>query len=156
MAKESTISMEASQASITTATVTIKVLQVNSRQLTQSTFRQLPVRELIDWRTLELLGVVWGWVNYTPAGCSPRDTQFVTQFGSQLCRCPVWLHEIRPLTYADEYTSDGRIAKLYQTLFFARAEKAGRKARNDEDDYVARWNALVEDLRTAEQLYIAT
>ena len=50
------IALEAAQASITTATVTIKTLRVNSRQLTQATFRQLPGPMLVDFTNFEILG----------------------------------------------------------------------------------------------------
>ncbi len=82
------IALEASQASITTATVTIKALRVNSRQLTQSTFRQLPEEPLVDESEVRLLGIVWGWVNYQPPGSPANCTQFVAQFGDRLCRSP--------------------------------------------------------------------
>jgi hypothetical protein len=157
MAKDEPINLEAARASITTASVSIKTLRVDNRQLTQSVFRQLPVRELIDWRNLELLGTVWGWVNYTPAGEDARPTQFVTQFGALLARTPVWLHVVQPLTYESDYTSEGRRARIFQTVFFERSGRAGVRSGTPEiEAYVNRWNGLVEDLRAVEQLYIAT
>jgi hypothetical protein len=155
--KKDPISLEASQASITTATVTIKVLQVNSRQLTQSTFRQLPKRNLIDPETLEILGVIWGWVNYTPAGDFPPHTQFVAQFGKELCRCPVWMHKVLPFNNYPPHSGEGEVARMFQRQFFAELRKLplGRDSP-EEATYIAQWNALVDTLRAVEQLYIAT
>lgn len=93
MAKNQLIALEASSASIKTASVTIRTLRVDGRQLTMGTFRQLRQRPAIDERAVELLGTVWGWVNYNP-DADPRMTQFVVQFGEELCRSPVWVHNI--------------------------------------------------------------
>jgi hypothetical protein len=95
------LALQASSASITTAAVTIRTLRLNDRQLTQSVFRQLPRRELINAETLELLGMVWGWVNYDP-DASPKNRQFVVQFGETLGRCPFWVRDVT-LRNADEW-----------------------------------------------------
>jgi hypothetical protein len=96
------IALEAAQASITTATVTIKTLRVNSRQLTQSTFRQLPTQQLVDENTTpSLLGTVWGWVNYKPPGDAENTTQFVVQFGERLCRCPFHVRSLPSGTWTE-------------------------------------------------------
>src|SRR5208282_14191 len=117
--KKDPISLEASQASITTATVTIKVLQVNSRQLTQSPFRQLPVETLVNETEVKLLGTVWGWVNYAPAGSPDSATQFVAQFGDRLCRSPfvlrrlpegAWTSELRAMK--ESYVQEAATAVL--------------------------------------------
>jgi hypothetical protein len=265
------IALEAAQASITTATVTIKTLRVNSRQLTQSTFRQLPMQQLVDEAIPSLLGTVWGWVNYKPPGDAENTTQFVVQFGERLCRCPFHLrslpsgrwtealsnmqgsyyeqamvailtHAVRDPSCLEHYRSDGRVAFTvrargpfqatslaegharvfgmtqdlwYHIVLASRSrpedsvvsdtysqpqrehverqnrerqerwvqnrETAAVKIRemledwnvnlsastewwqseldreaNKAADYVARWNALMETLRAAEQLYIAT
>lgn len=76
------LAVEAASAEITTASVTIRTLRVNSRQLTMGTFRQLPSRPFVDQETVELLGTVWGWVNY-----DTTHQNFVVQFGEELCRC---------------------------------------------------------------------
>ena len=44
MNRKGPIELGASQASISTAIVSIKTIQVNNRQMTQSVFRQLPKR----------------------------------------------------------------------------------------------------------------
>jgi len=91
--KNDHVALQASSASITTASVTIRTLRVNDHQLTQSIFKQLPKRVLIDTRTVDLLGDVWGWVNYDPDR-SPTNRQFVVQFGAILCRCPFFVRDL--------------------------------------------------------------
>jgi len=152
------ISLEASQASITTATVTIKVLQVNSRQLTQSTFRQLPKRDLIGLAPPKILGAVWGWVNYKPSGEHPYHTQFIVQFGEHLCRCPVWVHEVLPLMKSyPEHSAEREMARMFQDQFFPKLRKLQIGSNSPEEAaYIAEWNSLVETLRAVDQLYIAT
>jgi hypothetical protein len=88
------IALEAAQASITTATVTIKTLRVNSRQLTLATFRQLPAETLVDQEEIKLLGTTWGWVNYHPYPGEAGKTQFVAQFGDRLCRAPFLVRDL--------------------------------------------------------------
>jgi hypothetical protein len=88
------IALEAASAEILTASVTIKTLRVDSRQLTMGTFRQLPKRKLVHEGTVELLGTVWGHVNYHPDG-DHDHRQFVVQFGEELCRCPTWMRRLR-------------------------------------------------------------
>ena len=91
------LALDANQATISTATVTIRTLRVNNKQLTQATFRQLPTRKLIDEEDLEILGTIWGWVNYNPGrGDSSQCTQFIAQFGEELCRCPFRVRKVLP------------------------------------------------------------
>ena len=88
------IDLETSEASITTASVTIRTLRVNSRQLTLATFRQLPCRDLVDERTATLQAKVWGWVNYSPPGEDPKATQFVAQFENRIYRSPMVVRQL--------------------------------------------------------------
>lgn len=90
------ISLNPSQTSITTASVTIKTLRVDNRQLTQAVFRQLPLGELVDIEKITLSGPIWGWVNYQPDGDS-ENRQFVQQLGDKLCRSPFRVHDILEL-----------------------------------------------------------
>jgi len=69
-----TIALEASDASISTATISIKVVQVGKRQLTQSTFRQLEPARMVDEERVTLLGVPWGHVRYFWGEQQYRDT----------------------------------------------------------------------------------
>lgn len=52
------------QASIKTASVEIKVVTINGKQMTLSVFRQLENEDIIDPETLQLKGIPWGRVNY--------------------------------------------------------------------------------------------
>jgi hypothetical protein len=94
------VALEAASAEILTASVTIRTLRVNSRQLTMGTFRQLPKRALVDEEEVELLGTVWGHVHYHPDG-DHDHRQFVVQFGEKLFRCPTWVRELRSGAVAD-------------------------------------------------------
>jgi hypothetical protein len=94
------VALEAASAEILTASVTIKTLRVDSRQLTMGTFRQLPKRTLVDEDKVELLGTVWGHVNYHPDG-DHDHRQFVVQFGEKLYRCPTWVRPLRSGGVAD-------------------------------------------------------
>lgn len=52
------------KADIKTASIKIKVITVDNRNLTLSVFRQIPRRILIDSETHDLNGIPWGIVNY--------------------------------------------------------------------------------------------
>ena len=93
--QNSLLSLDAAQASITTATVTIRTLRVNNKQLTQSTFKQLPERDLLDEDIPKILGTIWGWVNYL-SNPGRNHKQFVVQFGEELCRCEFTVRKVRP------------------------------------------------------------
>lgn len=88
MATSKPVALETSDVSITTCTVTIKRLQVNKRQLTQSIFRQLPHIKLFDDETsdIELNGNPWGYVGYHWGQMDANSTHFILQCGSVLHR----------------------------------------------------------------------
>ncbi|HTI15182.1 MAG TPA: hypothetical protein VL461_11545 [Dictyobacter sp.] len=50
--------------------VTIKVLTVGTKQITQSLYKQMVQEDVIDYQTGLLKGHVWGWVNLHD-GCAP-------------------------------------------------------------------------------------
>jgi hypothetical protein len=52
------------EATVKTAVVEIKSLQISGKQVTLAVFRQLQSGVLIDWKTQTLRGVPWGRVNY--------------------------------------------------------------------------------------------
>lgn len=62
------MSIEARSALISTASVEIKTLTLNGKQMTLAVFRQLPEGGLIDWEGY-LQGDPWGHVNYHPGPC---------------------------------------------------------------------------------------
>ena len=51
-------------ATVTTATVSIKTITIDRRQVTLSTFRQVPERDIFDADAV--VGIPWGRVNYCP------------------------------------------------------------------------------------------
>lgn len=79
--------LSAESASINTATITIRTVQVGKKQMTQSVFRQLPEAPMVDEEKIELLGVPWGWVNYRWGDIDERTTHFIHQIGGRLYRC---------------------------------------------------------------------
>lgn len=80
--------VDSSRAEIRTATVTIKTLRIENRQLTKAVFWQLPETKLLDLSTLEICGAIWGWVNTEPGGESCRRKQFVIEVNGVLYRAP--------------------------------------------------------------------
>jgi hypothetical protein len=62
-------------AEINTASITIRTLQVEGRQVTMGVFRQLPVEDIIEPEGPHLKGVGWGHVNYDAASCIKRAIQ---------------------------------------------------------------------------------
>lgn len=84
MKSDDVVDLETADASVTTATVTIKALQVGRKQMTISVFRQLPESPLIDEEKVELLGQPWGYVNYRWG--DQKGTHFIFQKGSRLYR----------------------------------------------------------------------
>jgi hypothetical protein len=115
--------LNAAAASMTTKTVTIRTLRVGAKQLTQSVFRQLPRRELIKESLPEptFAGTPWGWVNNSADGVLGGSTQFIAQFGDELCRCTVrvedadWEQGVLK-TVADQYQGLMRTLTLVQIL----------------------------------------
>lgn len=116
---EKVINLEAASASITTATVTIKAVQVNRKQMTQSVFRQLPVTPLVDEENVVLLGEPWGYVNYYWGDISTRCTHFLFQHDGKLFRDAF---HVRPST---DFRKESRGPLPYLELREAWVEEAG-------------------------------
>ena len=87
---------------IRTASVEVRTLTLTRKQMTQSVFRQLPERDPICWETGQLLGEVWGWVNYL-------EGQFVWVSDGTLWRSP--RHQARIRRAEEKLKED-----LYQLL----------------------------------------
>jgi hypothetical protein len=144
------IIFRAESASITTVSVTIRSLRIDNRQLTQSVFRQLQERPLIDIEEPKLLGTIWGWVNYNP------DThywgrQFIVQFDQELYRCPF------PIRYSDVVM---KIMSRYDGDFaFIHAIKDIDRLQwllENVEDYAIEWDSLMCRLENIPQLFIAS
>lgn len=75
-------------AEIRTATVAIRALTIDKRQVTLAVFRQLRDEPVVDRDTGEFRGLPWGTVNYHPDKCSDMGTHLhvVWQLGNELRR----------------------------------------------------------------------
>ena len=77
------------QALVKTATVEIRTLTIAGKQLTLAVFRQLQTEHLIDERSLQMNGPVWGRVNYHPTRSCIQNGEhihLVWQSGAELRR----------------------------------------------------------------------
>lgn len=111
-----TYTLHKSHAVVHTATIDVKILRLDKRQLTQSVFRQLD-EQLIFRSDGTLGGTPWGRVNYTWKD-NPPGTVFhvIYQDGENLKRSPVPA-TIRPrLCDAAAWFSDGRSEPMQDAL----------------------------------------
>lgn len=145
------VPLDAAQATITTCNVSVHVIRIGKRQLTQSVFRQLPTRRLINEDIPVLCdgAVIWGWVNYLcEGGHKPR--QFIVQYGDKLYRCKE--HVVRSNKFGEE--SRGPYSYYFVPSGYEKMKKQpdsfGMKR------YAKKWDAIIDQLESAEQLYIAT
>lgn len=120
--------ISASEATIKTFTVEVKVIQIDNHQMTLSVFRQLPQRGIINPSSLKLKGIPWGIVSYH-TGCK-KDVDHLHI---------VWQGDDGILYHAIEYDP----VDSKRDRFFS-AEK-GQK-------YADLWDELSEQL---DQLFIA-
>lgn len=96
------------EASVTTATVEIRTLTINGKQVTLAVFRQLPESPVLDCETGEFLGRPWGTVNYHPDKCqaSSAHLHVVWEKDGQLFRALTresWLsYRSRVLSFANQ------------------------------------------------------
>lgn len=60
--------LNAENAQIITATVSVKTITIERRQVTLSVFRQLQSEDIIDLEVFRLRGVGWGHVRYLIPG----------------------------------------------------------------------------------------
>jgi hypothetical protein len=58
------MTLNTTEASITETTVSVQVVKIGKRQLTQRVFRQIHRQQIIDHKTCSLKGIPWGHVNY--------------------------------------------------------------------------------------------
>jgi len=80
------------QAELKTATITVKALTIDKRQVTLAVFRQLQEESLIDIEEAKFNGLPWGRVNYCPdkKACPDREHHHVVwQKGDELRRATV-------------------------------------------------------------------
>lgn len=95
----SVVKIRAKEAVVKTATIAVRSLTLNSKQVTLSVFRQLIKEDLIDAETEQLRGVPWGTVNYFWGDCKDNHLHIVWQKGEELRRACVYNQ--RPREHSD-------------------------------------------------------
>ena len=131
-------------AEINTASITIRTLQVEGRQVTMGVFRQLPVEDIIELEGPHLKGVGWGHVNYQVEGhyaYSGKTIHLIWQQGNELRRCLVHQTRNRPNFSFPDYrkmpaNADEEIIKRWRSY----AEQ-----NPDRDDYMRTANGYQRD-----------
>lgn len=93
--------IDVQQASLNTATVQIKTLTINGKQVTMAVFRQLLQEELFN-EDGTLKGQVWGHVNYFPKPCEPDHLHVVWQKGAELRRACIFENPCRSVLATHE------------------------------------------------------
>ena len=162
------VALNVEDVSLSTTTVCIKAVQVGSRQMTQSVFKQLPI--FPTWE-LESINKVWGYVNFDPGDGVGR--QFLVENSGRLFRCPVPLipfHEVCTGTKIDLgrrlYTSiipESIRRILYSTfgscgprnLAELRVCMESQERKAIFDSYAEKWQRIQAKLHDSEQLFIA-
>lgn len=129
-------------ATIKTASVEIKVLTLNGKQVTLALFRQLPEKSLIDFNTFQLNGIPWGHINYHPDQCREERTHVhvLWQFQSTLYRSKIF-------KTADEPT-------LRQNAEFAKCLYAAALANREQLDPLRGWQCSNKGFSKTEILFI--
>lgn len=131
------------QAKLSKVSVEIQVVRVGGRQMTLAVFRQLKREPLIDWKTLQLRGVPWGWVNYH-RGCSDdvEHLHIVWQDGNRLLRDDIYPHHISHNPCWEENQR-----RAVEALADAVVVRILRFGLNDEDSF---WQEVIKNLKQAE------
>ncbi len=137
--------------------VTIKVLKVDSKKMTQSVFKQLPEKNVID-DDFNILGKVWGQVNYHLPKQSSYEKNIIWQSGNDLYRCAV-----KPLHYSPERAKRNQHnheVNLHRELPHFKLVSAVEKNTEEEIHKIAevfnKYTEAYQSLANSEQLYIAT
>jgi hypothetical protein len=148
--------LDTSDVEITRPSVTIRVLRVDKRKVTQTLLRQLPRERMVDEVKVELLGNPWGWVNVKFAK-PDKARQFIVQFGNRLRRCPFVIQN--RTESAAEWPQEWQkpLRQFLASQGVAVSEPWEFLIEKDADavrDYIERWNALMDRLRLVEQLFI--
>jgi hypothetical protein len=149
-----------SDGEITEVSLTIRVLRVGKGQMTKAILRQLVPERMVDEVNVELLGTPLGWVNLRFPASNPKARparQFLVQFGNRPGRCPF---VIRNLTESpSEWSQEWRkpVLRFLASQGVATGETWEFLIEKNAEavrDYIARWNALMDRLRSVEQLFI--
>ena len=135
-------------------TVSIKVLKVNSKKMTQTVYKQLPEKSIVD-DNMELIGTVWGQVNYHTPGQRKCLTNIVWQQGEKLYRCA-----IKGLHYSAENiknkSNDCEFNPYREFPHSALASAVGKLSIAEAQELFDKYRVLYSDLINSEQLFIGT
>lgn len=105
---------------IKTASIEIKTLTIEKRQVTLSVFRQIQEESLIDYETLQLLGVPWGSINYffgLHKDCHSDDwLHIVWQKGNELRREVIAKESIKSKKYLEMKDTHTQTKKHYNHI----------------------------------------
>jgi hypothetical protein len=138
--------IRATEATIYTAAVDVKVLRIGTKRMTLSVFRQLIEECPIDWELLDVKGPIWGIVNYfwgdylgghDDAG-NPIALQVVWKNGQELRRA--YMHALGP----DRFET-----KRVSSKYGWQSHKASLPGAREL------WDEVREMAREAGQLFIA-
>lgn len=123
--------LNASEVKLKTAQVEIKALTVSGKQVTLAVFRQLEEKELVDYNTNQLNGIVWGKINYHPNKCAhdAEHLHLIWQSGDSIFRGAVY----RQIESSDEQDCLEQQIENLKELFYL--VKTLKKAdwRNNRD-----------------------
>lgn len=100
----------ADQAKVSTVSVDIQVVRVGNKQMTLAVFKQLVRKPLIDWNTVQLRGIPWGWVNYHKDCISADHLHVIWQDGNRLLRNDVYQYYIYKTSQWEEIRSRAKEA----------------------------------------------
>jgi len=150
--------------------VTVQVLTIGTRQVTQSLFNQLMSRSLVDEYTGELNGIIWGWVNLHK-DCNYKSSDHfhtVWEKDGQLFKSNVHVPWAKPIekrvVKRDGRYIDERSDNYYYQLLNERndCDKDDGRRWNEYGAYdqaieelESRWNQSFQAVKDAGQLFIA-
>jgi hypothetical protein len=124
------IALPIEEAEVAERQVSIRVLTLGTRQITQTLYRQLIEEEVIDWKTGKLHGEIWGWVNLHEKDCgSSCHLHVIWENAGQLKRSCVF--SSRKTAYWDTLSTRlVRLATIYVALIALDDKKfAGQENR---------------------------
>jgi hypothetical protein len=150
------------EATVSTASITVKTLTLDKRQVTLAVFRQLLREPLIDPQTLLLRGVPWGIVNYHPDRChdAAEHLHVVFQVGDELRRAwvprehPARQERLRVLSSLNHKDSPEWLRQLRGRQFgYATWEQMQQAMPRSPEDET--WDEQYQAIRCLDQLFIA-
>lgn len=128
----------AQEATIKTASIEVKVLTLNGKQMTLAVFKQLPEEVIVDQNTCSLSGIPWGKVNYHP-DC-PKDAgthlHIVWQKEDRLCRSIVYSNPPSGQRSADLQRDVGEAFKIFTAVMTLAEDWKPSHVEKDRDGEV--------------------